>query len=224
MRIDPASGALDAGAWRLDPREPLSSFVQWAPAAGFSPNGTVDVDAWSVYAVFAGPGALRRVRLSRDADRPYKKQGEALGRWLDEQRWPGWVEAGVHWDKFFSDAHVSIGYPEAVTNGPLPAADDLAVLGAAPAFVLRPDEDWTLPPAYLAFERLARRRPSVEELAEVVRNGTAAGRVYATWLLPEGERAEAFEVLRADTTPLRVDGGVTTVGAYAGKWSWSASV
>jgi len=223
MRIDPESGALDAEAWRLDRREPLSSFAQWAPAAGFSPDGTIDVDGWSVYAVFT-LGGLRRVRLSRDHDRPYKKQVEVLGRWLDQQRRPRWLEAGVHWDKFFSDAHVSIVYPEVVTDGPEPRPDDLAVLAAASAFVLRPAEDWSLPPAFPAFERLARRRPSVDEVAEVVRTGTAAGRVYATWLLPEAERAEAFEVLRGDTTPLRVDSGMTTVGAYAGKWTWSASV
>jgi len=205
VRIDPATGALESSRWRLEPREPQSSFAQWASAAGFQGRYHTAFDDWFVNVFFDVGGALQRVSLSTRRDLPYEKRVKALERWMDQQSWPDAVDVGVHWDKFFSDSHVSVAYKAPASDGPPPEPGDLALLARAARLDLYPPS-----PEYLAFERLWRQPPSEYEAAEVVRTGTAAGRCYAAYLAPA-----AWAALVDDTSPLSVDGALTTVAAYA---------
>jgi hypothetical protein len=196
MRLDPDTGALASSAWRIDPLEPRSSFEQWADGAGFKGRYYAEADGWFVNVFFDIGGVLRRISMS----------GPDQEEWVRRQRWQGRVYTSVNPHEHESSVHIE--YDTVATKGPPPEPGDLDLVARAARLDLA-----STSAEYLAFERLWRAPPSDDALAEVLRTGTAAGRCYAAHLNPD-----AWAALLGDSSPLSVEGGLTTVAAYARRW------
>ncbi|HEX7167480.1 MAG TPA: hypothetical protein VF230_10915 [Acidimicrobiales bacterium] len=238
VRLDGATGAIEVeGQGRVDPNEPQSSFVRWARVAGVAPSTVLGVgtmshvlgaERWSVTITFdLGTLTTASVGIAGaegDAGR------EELDAWLDEaqvrrglfRRKPSWGRVEVARDSY-GDWDVVLTYRGGATPGPPPRPDDLDALAGATLLAFGPvGDDWALPRAYVALERMRRSLPSLPELVAAFRDATAAGRIYCAHLIADVDETEgraAFETLQDDSSPLSTSAGgnttLITVGEYA---------